>query len=59
LTQDLLGDALGLSSVHVNRVLRQLRERELVTLRQKELVIHDTQGLRILAGFDISYLDQE
>jgi CRP-like cAMP-binding protein len=59
LTQDLLGDALGLSSVHVNRVLRQLRERELVTLRHKELVIHDTQGLRTLAGFDIGYLDQE
>jgi CRP-like cAMP-binding protein len=59
LTQDLLGDALGLSSVHINRVMRQLRERELVTLRQKELVIHDTQGLRTLAGFDIGYLDQE
>lgn len=59
LTQDLLGDALGLSSIHVNRVLRQLRERELVSIRNRELVIHDIEGLRALAGFDSGYLDQD
>ena len=34
LTQYLLADALGLSAVHVNRVLRELREDGLVTFQQ-------------------------
>jgi hypothetical protein len=34
LNQYLLADALGLTAIHVNRVLRQLRERGLVTFRE-------------------------
>lgn len=58
LTQTDLGDALGLSIVHVNRLLRQLREREIVTFRDGWLVIHSPEKLAKLAGFDAGYLDQ-
>ena len=34
LSQFVLADALGLTSIHVNRVLRHLREQNLLTLRK-------------------------
>ncbi|MBN8293259.1 Crp/Fnr family transcriptional regulator [Rhodobacter sp. NTK016B] len=58
LTQYHLADALGLSAVHVNRVLRQLREAGLVTFRDGQVTIHDYRGLVDLAEFDPAYLDQ-
>jgi CRP-like cAMP-binding protein len=36
-----LADALGLTSIHVNRTLRQLREMKLLTLRRRTAIIHD------------------
>ncbi|WP_372424641.1 Crp/Fnr family transcriptional regulator [Salinarimonas chemoclinalis] len=59
LTQYLLADALGLSAVHINRVLRQLREQGLVTFRDGMVVFDDYRGLVALADFDPAYLDQE
>ena len=59
LTQYHLADALGLSAVHVNRVLRHLREDGLVTFRKGHVAFDDFSGLVELAGFDISYLDQD
>ncbi|MEM7530376.1 MAG: Crp/Fnr family transcriptional regulator [Pseudomonadota bacterium] len=58
LTQYHLADALGLSAVHVNRVLRQLRERGLVTFRDGHVAFGDYQGMVDLAAFDPAYLDQ-
>jgi len=51
LNQYVLADALGLSAIHVNRVLRQLRERRLLTLNGRRVVVHDLPGLKALAGF--------
>lgn len=51
LNQYVLADALGLSAIHVNRVLRQLRERKLMTLKDRKVVILDMGKLKILAGF--------
>ena len=51
LNQYVLADALGLSAIHVNRVLRQLRERKLLTLRERKVIIHDPAALKRLAGF--------
>ena len=51
LNQSIIADALGLSEVHVNRVLRQLREQNLLTLREGKVSIHDLSGLRKLAGY--------
>jgi transcription initiation factor IIE alpha subunit len=47
-----------LSAVHVNRVLRQLRENGLVTFRDGRVTFHDYEGLVELAKFDPAYLDQ-
>ncbi|MDO6588327.1 Crp/Fnr family transcriptional regulator [Salipiger sp. 1_MG-2023] len=58
LTQYHLADVLGLSAIHVNRVLRQLRERALVTFRDGRVSFEDHAGLVELAGFDSAYLDQ-
>lgn len=52
LNQYVLADALGLSAIHVNRVLRQLRERSLLTLKRGKVVIHDVAALEQLAGFE-------
>jgi len=59
LTQYHLADTLGLSAVHVNRVLRQLREDGLVTFQKGRVTFGDLNRLIALAGFDPDYLDQE
>jgi CRP-like cAMP-binding protein len=58
LNQYLLADALGLNAIHVNRVLRLLRERALVTFREGRVEVHDLAGLRDLAEYHSGYLDQ-
>ena len=52
LNQYVLADALGLSAIHVNRVLRQLRERKLLTLKERMVTVHDMRKLKALAGFE-------
>lgn len=56
LTQVDLADATGLTAVHANRMLRQLREDGLVSFRQGTVEIHDWQRLRAFAEFDPAYL---
>jgi CRP-like cAMP-binding protein len=51
LSQYVLADALGLSAIHVNRILRQLRVQRLLTLKGKRVIIHDPNGLRALSGY--------
>lgn len=57
LTQYHLADALGLTAVHVNRVLRRLRERGLIRFHAGHVAINDFDSLVDLAEFDPSYLD--
>ncbi len=56
LSQLLLADALGMTPVHVNRVLRKLRESGAMTLQRGSLVISDPATLVRIAGFDENYL---
>jgi CRP-like cAMP-binding protein len=56
LTQELIGDALGLTTVHVNRTLRALREDKLIEMGNKCITITDFDALSLLADFDYSYL---
>lgn len=56
LTQAELGDATGLSTVHVNRTLQQMRSAELITLQNKRLVINDLDALMRQAMFNPNYL---
>lgn len=50
-TQVLLGDALGLSTVHVNRCLQELRRRQLLSLERGVLRIGDLAALRRIAQY--------
>jgi CRP-like cAMP-binding protein len=57
LSQYLLADALGLSAVHVNRVLRTLRESGMVTFRDGFVTFDSYIRLTEFAEFDPVYLD--
>jgi len=59
MTQSELGDALGLSTVHVNRTLQDLRGAGLITLKGGSLTVDDWDGLVRAAGFDPTYLHLE
>ena len=56
LTQIVLADALGLTPIHVNRVLRTLREDNVMDFHGGELIVHDPVRLAQIAGFDETYL---
>jgi CRP-like cAMP-binding protein len=56
LTQETIGDALGLSIPYVNRVLRQLRDDGLVRIDAQRVVIEDIEELSVLADFEHTYL---
>ena len=57
LTQQALAWALGLTPVHVNRVLQQLRGEGLIEFHDGVLTIIDGDRLRTLADFDGAYLN--
>ncbi len=56
LTQVELAETLGLSSVHVNRTLQELRRRNLITLEGGTLTIQDLDELKELSLFNPDYL---
>ena len=56
LNQTELGECLGLTVVHTNRVLRDLRERGLVEFIRGHVSIKDLPGLKAIAEFDPAYL---
>jgi len=56
LSQILLADALGMTSVHINRVLKELRLAGAMTLSRGSLQIIDPDKLARIAGFDDGYL---
>lgn len=58
LTQELIGSALGLTTVHVNRTLRSLREDKLILMDGKRVTILDFEALSLVSDFDNSYLGE-
>lgn len=56
MTQTDLGDVLGISGVHVNRILQELRGEGLLTLRRRRLEISDVARLKAYCGFNANYL---
>ncbi len=59
MTQNELADAVGISAVHVNRTLQELRAAGLITLTKNKLTVKDWEGLKTLGEFDPTYLHQE
>jgi CRP-like cAMP-binding protein len=55
-TQADLGDMLGLTSVHINRVLQGLRRDELITLDRRRLTLLDIERLQAIAALTPEYL---
>ena len=56
MSQNDLADTLGLSVVHINRVLQHLRREGLISLSRGRLEILDWGGLVDAGGFDAGYL---
>jgi CRP-like cAMP-binding protein len=56
LTQQELGSALGLTNVHVNRILRRLRDEDLMDIQRGVVRIQDLERLQRVADFDPAYL---
>ena len=56
LTQTDIAECMGLTNIHVNRTLKQLREEQLVDFQGGRVTILDHAGLRRVGEFDPSYL---
>jgi CRP-like cAMP-binding protein len=56
ITQTDLAECVGLTPIHVNRTLKELRERRLVQFRSGRVTINDWDGLATVAEFDPAYL---
>lgn len=56
LTQTEIGETMGLSTVHMNRVIQSLRADGLITLNRKNVVIPDIPKLKAFSGFNPNYL---
>jgi CRP-like cAMP-binding protein len=56
MTQDQLGDALALTSVHVNRTLKALADEGLIERTRRAVYIADFERLAAVGDFDSSYL---
>jgi len=56
LTQTTLGDTLGLSTVHVNRTLQDLRAHSLISFKGGIMTVHDLPALEIAGFFSADYL---
>jgi len=56
LSQSMLADSLGMTAVHLNRVLKKLRLAGAMTISRGSLTITDPVQLIQIAGFDENYL---
>lgn len=56
MTQEELADALGLTSIHVNRTLKELDREGLTERNKKSVFITDWQRLALAGDFDPAYL---
>ena len=57
MSQEQLGDATGLSAIHINRSLAKLKEKKLINVRNKlKIKILDLEGLVAISGFQRNYL---
>ena len=58
-TQEQLADATGMTTVHVNRTLQQMREQGLIIWRGRTVTIPDLEALQAIALFNSNYLHLE
>ncbi|WP_425229435.1 Crp/Fnr family transcriptional regulator [Sphingomonas sp.] len=58
MSQEQIGNALGLTAVHVNRTLGGLRTDNLVSFEHGQLTVLDPHGLARAGDFDAAYLSE-
>jgi CRP-like cAMP-binding protein len=58
MTQEQLGDAMGLTSVHVNRTLQRMRADGLIAIKKSHVTILDWVKLQIVGDFSRAYLHE-
>lgn len=58
LTQEIIGDTLGLSTVHVNRTMKRLREAGMIEQSNGFLIVKRVNDLADAAQFDRDYLER-
>jgi CRP-like cAMP-binding protein len=58
LTQEQLGYTMGLSTVHINRMMTELRSRGLITTVRKRVTVVDVDRLMAFSDFNPNYLHQ-
>ena len=56
LTQEDIGDATGVTKIHTNRIIRELKKKKLIECSHKRLVILNEPALAEIAQFDIDYI---
>jgi DNA-binding transcriptional regulator LsrR (DeoR family) len=56
LTQEELSEATGMTPIHANRMLQQLRTDGLIDLRHKTLTVLDFERLKQVAAYEPRYL---
>ena len=59
LTQEQISEALGITPVHTNRIIRQLRDDGIVDISRGRVTVLDEAKLAGLAQFDDRYLHQD
>jgi CRP-like cAMP-binding protein len=59
MTQEQLGDATGLTGVHVNRTMQSLRSEGLIRSDKRAITIEDWKALTVVGDFDTAYLHPE
>jgi predicted transcriptional regulator len=52
----MIGDVIGLTSIHVNRTMQDLRAEGLIATKGRTMTIVDVEQLRWVAGFNANYL---
>lgn len=58
MTQEELGETMGLTPVHINRVLQRLRKDGLIELKSRRLIILDWERIKTFSQFRPNYLHQ-
>lgn len=59
MTQEHLADTTGLTSIHVNRTLKELRQEGLLDITRRRLTIADIQRVQSEVGVDLERLTQK
>ncbi|MGY4402265.1 Crp/Fnr family transcriptional regulator [Bradyrhizobium sp. USDA 3315] len=57
-SQEIIADAIGLSTPHVNRMLSELKRQGLIATKHHNIQLLDKAALQILAEFEPSYLER-